>query len=54
LKEKTRGLEIIMKQHGAKDDLVFEIKEVEFIVILKLSITSMTGKQSGNWDKLMP
>lgn len=51
-KEKTRGLEIIMKQHGAMGDLVFEKKEVDFIVILKLTITSITGKQSGNWNKL--
>ena len=50
--EKQRGLEIIMKQHGANGKLEFEKKEVEFIVILKLSITSMTGKQSSNWNKL--
>lgn len=51
--EKTQGLEIIMEQHGATGKQVFEKKEVEFIVILKLSITSMTGKQSGNWNKIM-
>lgn len=51
--EKKRGLEIIMKQHGAIGKLEFEKKEVEFIVILKLIITSITGKQSSNWNKLM-
>ncbi len=50
--EKIRGLEIIMRQHGASGKLLFEIKEVEFIIILKLSISTMTGKQSGNWNKL--
>ena len=51
--EKKRGLEIIMKQHGAIGKLEFEKKEVEFIVILKIIITSITGKQSSNWNKLM-
>ena len=50
--EKIRGLEIIMKQHGAGSKLIFEPKEVEIIVILKLSISSITGKQSGNWNRL--
>ena len=49
--EKLNGLEIIMKQHGATGKLDFEIKEVDFIVILKLSITTMTGKQSNNWNR---
>jgi len=51
--EKIRGLEIIMASHGAAGKMEFEPKEVEFIVVLKLSITSMTGKQSGNWNRLM-
>lgn len=50
--EKKRGLEIIMTQHGAKGKMEFNKKEVEFIVFLKVSITSLTGKQSGNWNKL--
>lgn len=50
--EKCRGLDIIMKQHGAKEKMEYNKKEVDFIVILKLSITSMRGKQSGNWDKI--
>jgi nitroimidazol reductase NimA-like FMN-containing flavoprotein (pyridoxamine 5'-phosphate oxidase superfamily) len=51
-KEKIRGLEIIMAQHGAIGKMNFDTKEVEFIVILKLSISTMTGKQSSNWNKL--
>jgi nitroimidazol reductase NimA-like FMN-containing flavoprotein (pyridoxamine 5'-phosphate oxidase superfamily) len=50
--EKKRGLEIIMAHHGFKGKMEFDRKEVEFIVILKLSITTMTGKQSGNWNKI--
>lgn len=50
--EKTRGLEIIMNQHGAKEKMEFNTKEVEFIVILKLCITEITGKQSSNWNNL--
>jgi nitroimidazol reductase NimA-like FMN-containing flavoprotein (pyridoxamine 5'-phosphate oxidase superfamily) len=52
LEEKKRGLEIIMAQHGAPEKIEFDRKELEFIVILKLSITTMTGKQSGNWNKI--
>ena len=50
--EKIQGLEIIMKQHGAAGKQDFDPKEVEFIVILKLSISTITGKQSGNWNRL--
>lgn len=50
--EKKRSLEIIMRQHGFKGKMEFDPKEVEFIVILKLSISTMTGKQSSNWNKL--
>ncbi len=50
-KDKQRGLEIIMAQYGATDKNEFEQKQVESVVILKLTITSVTGKQSSNWDK---
>ena len=50
--EKWRALEIIMKQHGYEGKIDFNKNEVEFIVILKLSITSISGKQSGNWNKI--
>jgi len=50
--DKKRALEIIMTQHGAAGKMEFESKEVEFIVVLKLKIESITGKQSSNWNKL--
>jgi len=50
--EKKQGLKIIMTQHGFTGKMDFDHKEVEFIVVLKLTIDSMTGKQSSNWNKL--
>jgi nitroimidazol reductase NimA-like FMN-containing flavoprotein (pyridoxamine 5'-phosphate oxidase superfamily) len=50
--QKTQGLEIIMTQHGYKGKMKFESKEVDFIVLLKLKIESMTGKQSSNWNRI--
>ena len=50
--EKVRGLEIIMKQHGVTGKIDFNPKEVDFILILKISVSSITGKQSGNWNVL--
>ena len=44
--------DIIMQQHGAPANMKFDPKEVEFIVVLKLRIDSMTGKQSSNWNRL--
>jgi nitroimidazol reductase NimA-like FMN-containing flavoprotein (pyridoxamine 5'-phosphate oxidase superfamily) len=51
LEEKTRCLEIIMTQHGATGKQEFEAGQVNHMVILKLSITSMTAKQSSNWNR---
>ena len=50
--QKQRGLEIIMAHNGAADSIDFETKEVESVVILKLKIDNLTGKQSSNWDKV--
>jgi len=47
--EKGEGLNIIMAQHGANKSFEFTRKEVQRMVILKLEITSLTGKQSSNW-----
>lgn len=49
---KVQALDIIMQQHGAPAKMEFDPKEVEFIVVLKLTIESMTGKQSSNWNRL--
>ena len=46
---KQQGLEVIMAQHGAPELIEFDPKNLKRMVILKLSITSMTGKQSSNW-----
>jgi len=48
---KQHGLEIIMAQHGATDMVDFDPKNLKRMVILKLTITSITGKQSSNWNR---
>lgn len=48
--QKVKGLEIIMAQHGDPAIHEFETRQVNNMVILKLSITSITGKQSSNWN----
>lgn len=47
---KQEGLEVIMAQHGAPELDKFDTKNLKRMVILKLKITSMSGKQSSNWD----
>jgi len=47
---KQEGLEVIMNQHGAPELVRFDMKNMKRMVILKLKITSMSGKQSSNWD----
>jgi nitroimidazol reductase NimA-like FMN-containing flavoprotein (pyridoxamine 5'-phosphate oxidase superfamily) len=49
---KQQGLGIIMAQHGAPDLVGFDPKNLERMVILKLTITSITGKQSNNWERV--
>ncbi len=46
---KQRGLEIIMAQHGAPGLTRFDPGNMKRMVILKLSIESLTGKQSSKW-----
>jgi nitroimidazol reductase NimA-like FMN-containing flavoprotein (pyridoxamine 5'-phosphate oxidase superfamily) len=48
---KRQGLGIIMAQHGAPGLTDFTADSLNGMVILKLTITSVTGKQSGNWDR---
>jgi uncharacterized protein len=47
---KKFGLDIIMTHYGKNENNVYKDKLVDFIVILKLSIEKITGKQSGIWD----
>lgn len=48
--QKRNGLDIIMAHNGAEKMSTYNIKQVESIVILKLTITEITGKQSSNWS----
>ena len=46
---KQQGLEVIMAQHGAPDLIEFDPGNMSRMVILKLTITSMTGKKSSKF-----
>ena len=46
--EKKKGLDIIMAHYGKSGNTVYKDKQVDFIVILKLNIEQITGKQLGN------
>jgi [ribosomal protein S5]-alanine N-acetyltransferase len=50
---KTAALAIIMAQHGHTAGSEFEKKQVDSVLILKLHIESITGKQSGNWARFV-
>ena len=49
--DKQQGLEVIMAGHGAPHLVDFEPKDLRNMLILKLSITSMSGKHSANWNR---
>ncbi len=49
--QKKKGLDKIMAQYGKTGDNVYKDKHVKYIVILKLNIEEITGKQYGSWDK---
>ena len=51
--EKQNALEIIMAHNGYREEMNFDEKQVESVFIIKLTIDSVNGKQSGNWDKLV-
>jgi uncharacterized protein len=48
--QKKAGLDIIMAQYGKKGENVYKDKNVESVLILKLNIEEITGKQLGAWD----
>ena len=48
--EKEEGLRIIMEQHSVKGPFTFEPGPLKRMVILKLSISSLSCKQSSNWS----
>jgi uncharacterized protein len=47
--EKIRGLDRIMSHYGKSGHNLYDERQVDNLVILKLTIDKMTGKQSGNW-----
>ncbi len=51
---KQEGLEILMAQHGAPELTEFNVKNLDRMVILKLTISAMSGKQSSNWENHKP
>ncbi len=48
--EKKNGLDIIMAHYGKKDGNVYGTNQVDSIVILKLTIDQISGKQLGDWN----
>jgi len=46
---KKRGLDLIMKKYGAGIELNYVESSLSQMIILELRITSVTGKQSGDW-----
>jgi hypothetical protein len=47
--EKKKGLDKIMEHYGRSAVNVYDEKHVADIVVLRLIIDTLTGKQSGNW-----
>jgi len=46
---KKHALDLIMKKYGAETELEYDEKSLSEMIILKLEIISVTGKQSGKW-----
>jgi hypothetical protein len=46
---KKHGLDLIMRKYGASMELNYDEKILARMMILKLTIESYTGKQSGEW-----
>lgn len=49
LDSKKHGLNLIMRKYGATMELNYDEKILARMMILKLTIESYTGKQSGEW-----
>jgi len=48
--DKKKGLDVIMAHYGKTGINVYKDNLIENIIILKLNIEEISGKQSGNWD----
>ncbi len=46
---KKHALDLIMKKYGAKTEPEYDEKSLSKMIIIKLEIISVTGKQSGKW-----
>jgi hypothetical protein len=44
-------MEVIMAQHGLEGTPEFDDSELSRMVLLKIAIFSMSGKQSSNWER---
>jgi nitroimidazol reductase NimA-like FMN-containing flavoprotein (pyridoxamine 5'-phosphate oxidase superfamily) len=49
IEDKRKGLDIIMKAHGKLDENIYSESSLKPMLILKLKIESVSGKQSGDW-----
>jgi uncharacterized protein len=48
--QKKEGLDIIMAHYRKPDKNIYEDTQIEKVLILKLKIEEITGKQLGNWN----
>jgi len=48
--QKKQGLDIIMRQHGKTGPNLYDEKQLDAILVLKVVIESVTCKQVGNWS----
>lgn len=46
---KIDGLNLIMRKYGAQGDFKYDGNSLSKMILLKLKIESVTGKQSGDW-----
>ncbi len=47
---KKAGLDLIMRKYGAKGELVYDEAVLARMTLLKLTVESVAGKQSGDWE----
>ena len=48
---KKDGLDLLMKKYGEEGKPEYDPTALDKVVLLRLEIESMTGKQSGDWSK---
>jgi uncharacterized protein len=50
VEEKRKGLDVIMNHYGKTGENTYKDNHIENMIILKLKIEEISGKQSGNWE----